>query len=170
MKCYPLWKLTFLLRQWKHFKSFTCLWYFKIKSRTWFTSRNAMIKTKLILNLGNKSESRQDWKIVGDVEGGLRISLHMSHSEVPKESSLSSVKALMLWEPVKPLWKGSNQWLISNGLIQLIYFSWSLSWSWLKNIIWVLLRSRNSVVTTVFKVQSVVGITYVVSVLSLVIT
>ena len=35
-----------------------------------------MIKTKLILNLGNKSESRQDRKIVGDVEGGLRMSLH----------------------------------------------------------------------------------------------
>jgi len=43
----------YLLSQWKHFKFFTCLWYFKIKSRTWFTSRNAMINSKLILNLGN---------------------------------------------------------------------------------------------------------------------
>ena len=69
MKCYPLWKLTYLLSQWKHVKSFTCLWYFKIKSRTWFTSRNAMIKTKLILNLANKSESRQDWKFWGMWKG-----------------------------------------------------------------------------------------------------
>jgi len=90
----------------------------------------------------------------------------MSHSEVPKGttvklpttkkksgqvslSSLSSVKALMLWEPVKPLWKGSNQRLNSCGLIKLVYFRWSLCWGSSKNIMWVLLRSRNTVVTTV---------------------
>ena len=57
-------KLIYSWRQWMHFKLFTCLWHFKIKSRTWFTSRNAMINSKLILNLvnpGNKSESQQGW-------------------------------------------------------------------------------------------------------------
>ena len=158
MKCYPLWKLTYLLSQWKHFKSFTCLWYFKIKSRTWFTSRNATIKTKVILNLGNKSESRQDWKIVGDVEGGLRMSLHVC----PIPRCPKKVVCLVWWH-----WCFEN---LSSHYEKVVISDWSLSWSWLKNIVSVLLRSRNSVVTTVFKVQSVVGITYVVSVLSLVIT
>ena len=53
MKCYPLWNLINLLTKWRRFKLFRCLWYFKNKSRTWFTSRNAMINSKLILNLVN---------------------------------------------------------------------------------------------------------------------
>ena len=148
------------------------------------TKCNDQLKTSFTWgNLGNNSESWRGWRVWGwGREGGIEKVITVCSTLVPKGTtvklpttkkksgqvslcSLPSVKALMLWEPVKPLWKGSNQWLISYGLLQLVYFWWSLCWGWLKNIMWVLLRSRNTIVTTVGASTVVVGASWVESVL-----
>ena len=155
--------------QWKHFKLFTCtcLWYFKIKSRTRFSSGNAMINSKLILNLVNPGKEWVTTRLESEEGGWVCEGNWGSHyiyvpfwdakrNTCPESgqellSILLSVKGL-------PLWKGSNQRLIIYGLIQLVYLWWSLCWGWLKNIMLVQLRSRNAIVTFVFKVWVVAGI------------
>ena len=130
--------------QWKNFKLFTCtcLWYFKIKSR-----HN---------NVGEWGEG--GWVCEGNWGSHYMYVpfWHAKRNTCPESgqellSILPSVKGL-------PLWKGSNQRLIIYGLIQLVYFWWSLCWGWLKNIMLVQLRSRNAIVTSVFKVWVVAGI------------